>query len=128
MIMQKAVLMGPSLRREEKKKAQELYTKLKLILEKLEVKLEKLEHEKKAEFKGLSSTDILVVQSGKENLLDKIDFGAFKKLKGMIMINPSREDVERISEIGIPKLLIGSSKVALENLEKDIAKFFKKIF
>lgn len=131
--MQKAVIIEePSLKRrqelrtEERKRAKELYAKLKAIMKKLEVKLEELEGEKRAEFRGLSSADILVVHSD-GNLMDKIDFSGFKNLKGVIVVNPRKEEFSIIHELNKPKLLIGSSKGAIKTVEKDVERFVKRI-
>ena len=129
--MQKAILIKPSLKRqvpteEERMRAKELYGKLKTILKKLEVRLEELEAEKKGEF-VLDKADIIVIHSKNSDMIDKINFDRLPKLKGVIVVDPSKEHANKIADVKVPKMLIGSSNIALKDLEYEITMFVKKI-
>jgi len=133
--MTKAVLVRPSLKinkeeslgEEVQLKAHELYNKLKKLLKKLEVELTMLESEKNGRFDAVEEADFLFVDTRDAEVLDRIDFEKSGKLKGIVFVDPTIEHIGRTAHINLPKLIIGSSRVALKDVERDVMKFFKKI-
>jgi len=45
----------------------------------------------------------------------------------VIVVDPSKEHVNKIADVGVPKMLIGSSSIALKDLEHELTRFVKKI-
>ncbi|MDP1696021.1 MAG: hypothetical protein Q8L29_03845 [archaeon] len=133
--MTKAVLVRPSLKinneegigEEVQLRAHELYLRLKKILKKLEIELTMLESEKNGRFEAVEEADFLFVDTKDATILDNINFEKTNRLKGIVFIDPTTEHVHKTSHINLPKLILGSSKLALIDLERDVFKFFKKI-